>query len=104
MRIYESNDSGDTKVNEGGAPSTRAEISQQPMVKTTVRQAVSLHPMEFKSGANTHLKPRWVLHLVENLMLGQVDVPKECCAKPALEQASGRICEFMEREKPMPSS
>ncbi|CAM9274818.1 unnamed protein product [Bubo scandiacus] len=48
VRICERNNSADTKVSEegggGGAPGTRAEIPLQPVVKTTVRQAVPLHP------------------------------------------------------------
>ncbi|GAB0175773.1 acid sphingomyelinase-like phosphodiesterase 3b [Grus japonensis] len=46
----ERNNSADTKVSaEGGggdAPGTRAEIPLQPVVKTMVRQAVPLQPME----------------------------------------------------------
>ena len=61
MRICESNSSADTKVREegggGGAPGARAEIPLQPMVKTMVRQAVPLQPMEVHSGADIHLQP-----------------------------------------------
>ena len=50
MRICERNNSADTEVGEegggGGAPGTRAEIPLQPLVKTMVRQAVPLQPVE----------------------------------------------------------
>ena len=50
MRICERNNSADTEVGEegggGGAPGARAEIPLQPMVKTMVRQAVPLQPVE----------------------------------------------------------
>ncbi|KAK4833071.1 hypothetical protein QYF61_027733, partial [Mycteria americana] len=52
---------GDTKASEegggGGAPGTRAEIPLQPVLKTMVRQAVSLQPMEVNGGADIHLQP-----------------------------------------------
>jgi len=52
VRTCERNNSADSKVNEegggGGAPG---------MEKITVRQAVSLHPMEVHSGADIHLQP-----------------------------------------------
>ena len=61
MRICERKDSADTKVSEegggGGAPGTRAEIPLQPVVKTMVRQAVPLQPMEVNGGADIHLQP-----------------------------------------------
>ena len=61
VRICERNNSADTKVSEegggGGAPGTRAEIPLQPVVKTMVRQAVPLQPMEVNSGADIHLQP-----------------------------------------------
>ena len=61
MRICERNNSADTKVSEGGggggAPGARAEIPLQPLVKTMVRQAVPLQPMEVHGGADTHLQP-----------------------------------------------
>ncbi|KAK4818651.1 hypothetical protein QYF61_016700 [Mycteria americana] len=41
----------------GGAPGAGAEIPLQPMVKTTVRQAVPLQPMEVNGGADIHLQP-----------------------------------------------
>ena len=50
MRRCERDNSADTKVREegggGGAPGARAEIPLQPVVKTMVRQAVPLQPME----------------------------------------------------------
>ena len=77
MRICERNNSADTKVSEegggGGAPGTRAEIPLQPLVKTMVRQAVSLQPMEVHGGADIHLQP------VEDPTLQQVDVPEGGC-------------------------
>ena len=56
----ERNNSADTKASEeggGGAPGTGAEIPLQPMVKTMVRQAVPLQPMEVHGGADIHLQP-----------------------------------------------
>ncbi|GAB0206480.1 hypothetical protein GRJ2_003113600 [Grus japonensis] len=59
MRICEKNNSADTKVSEegggGGVPGTGAEIPLQPVVKTMVRQAVPLQPMEVNGGADIHL-------------------------------------------------
>ncbi|GAB0183352.1 acid sphingomyelinase-like phosphodiesterase 3b [Grus japonensis] len=48
VRRCERHNSADSKVSEeGGAPGTGAEIPlQQPMVKTMVKQAVPLQPME----------------------------------------------------------
>ena len=43
------------------------------MVKTMVRQAVPLQPMEVNDGADIHLQP------VEDPMPEQVDVPKGGC-------------------------
>ena len=43
------------------------------MVKTMVRQAVPLQPMEVYGGADIHLQP------VEDPMLEQVDVPEGSC-------------------------
>ena len=61
MRLCESNNSADTKAREegggGGAPGAGAEIPLQPMVKTMVRQAVPLQPMEVHGGADIHLQP-----------------------------------------------
>ena len=71
VRIYERNNSADTKVREegggGGAPGARAELLLQPMVKTMVRQAVRLQPMEVHSAADIHLQP------VKDLTPEQVD-------------------------------
>ena len=51
----------DTKVSEeggrGDAPDARAEIPQQPVEKTMVRQAVPLQPVEVHGGADLHLQP-----------------------------------------------
>ncbi|OPJ90406.1 hypothetical protein AV530_009191 [Patagioenas fasciata monilis] len=70
-RICERNNSANAKVSEegrgGGAPGAGAEIPLQPMLKTMVRQAVPLQPMEVHGGADIHLQP------VEDLMLEQVD-------------------------------
>ena len=61
MRICERNNSADTEVGEegggGGAPGTRAEIPLQPMVKTMVRQAVPLQPVEVHGGVDIPLQP-----------------------------------------------
>ena len=71
VRRCERNNSADTKVREeeggGGAPGAGAEIPLQPMVKTMVRQAVPLQPMEVHGGADIHLQP------VEDPMPEQVD-------------------------------
>ena len=57
----ERNNCADTKVSEegegGGAPGTGAEIPLQPVVKTMVRQAVPLQPMEVHGGADIPLQP-----------------------------------------------
>ncbi|KAJ7413319.1 suppression of tumorigenicity 5 protein isoform x4 [Pitangus sulphuratus] len=55
VRIFERNNSADTKVSEGeggGTPGAREEIPLQPVVKTMVRQAVPLKLMEVHSGAS----------------------------------------------------
>ena len=74
MRRCEKNNSADTKISEegggGGAPGARAEIPLQPMVKTMVRQAVPLQPMEVNGGADIHLQP------VEDPTLEQVDAQR----------------------------
>ena len=61
MRISERNNFADTKFSEegegGGAPGTGAEIPLQPMLKTMVRQAVPLQPMEVHGGADIHPQP-----------------------------------------------
>jgi len=60
VRICERNSPADTKVSEevggGGAPGIAAEIPLQHMVKTMVRQAVPLQPMEAHCGADIHLQ------------------------------------------------
>ncbi|GAB0208489.1 hypothetical protein GRJ2_003314600 [Grus japonensis] len=66
----------DTKVSEGGgggAPGTRAEIPLQPMVKTMVKQAVPLQPMEDDGEQRFHLQP------MEDPTLEQVEAPKGDC-------------------------
>ncbi|GAB0207612.1 acid sphingomyelinase-like phosphodiesterase 3b [Grus japonensis] len=77
VRICEKNNSVDTKVSEegegGGAPGAGAEIPLQPVVKTMVRQAIPLQPMEVHGGADIHLQP------VEDPMPEQVDAPKGGC-------------------------
>ena len=61
MRRCERNNSADTKVREegggGGAPGAGAEIPLRPVVKTMVRQAVPLQPMEVHGAADIHLQP-----------------------------------------------
>ncbi|GAB0204530.1 acid sphingomyelinase-like phosphodiesterase 3b [Grus japonensis] len=74
--ICERNSPADTKVSAGGAggaPGARAEIPLQPMVKTMVRQAVPLQPMEVHSGADIHLQP------VEDPTPEQVETPEGAC-------------------------
>ncbi|KAK4816070.1 hypothetical protein QYF61_011294, partial [Mycteria americana] len=70
MRICERNNSADTKVSEegggGGAPGAGAQSPLQPVVKTMVRQAVPLQPMEVHGGADIHMQP------VEDPMLEQI--------------------------------
>jgi len=77
MRIYYTNNSADTKVSEkgkgGGAPGARAEIPLQPLMKTTVRQAVLLQPMEVRSGAHIFLEP------MKDPTPKQVDAPEGGC-------------------------
>ncbi|PKU44091.1 hypothetical protein llap_5610 [Limosa lapponica baueri] len=57
------------------------------MMKTVVRQAVPLQPMEVNGGADIYLQP--------------VEVPKGGCGgahgDPTLEQVPGRTCEPVER-------
>ncbi|KAK4824024.1 hypothetical protein QYF61_009615 [Mycteria americana] len=103
VRICERNNSADTQVSEegggGGASGTRAEIPLQPLVKTMVRQAVPLQPMEVTGGADitcslwrTPHKSRWVPEggcdpmeslCCSRLLAGPVDPWRE---KPTLEQ------------------
>ncbi|GAB0209410.1 hypothetical protein GRJ2_003406700 [Grus japonensis] len=77
LRICERNNSADTKVSEeggeGGAPGTGAEIPLQPVVKTMVRQAVSLQLMEVNGGSDIHVQP------VDDPMPEQVDALKGGC-------------------------
>ena len=77
MRIGERNNTAYTKAGEegggGGAPGAGAEIPLQPVVKTMVRQAVPLQPMDVHGGADIHLQP------VEDPTLEQVDVPEGDC-------------------------
>ncbi|XP_075356581.1 uncharacterized protein LOC142409205 [Mycteria americana] len=111
VRICERNNSADTKGSEeggaGGAPGAGAEIPLQPMVKTMVRQAVPLKPMEVHGGADIHLQP------MEDPMLEQVAAPEGGCdpmgslrcsrllagpvdpwrEEPTLEQVSVRTCD-----------
>jgi len=60
VRLWERNNSADTKVSEeggeGGAPGAGAQIPLQPMEQTMVRQAAPLQPMEVHSGADIHLQ------------------------------------------------
>ena len=100
VRIWERNTSADTKVSEegggGGAPGAGAEIPLQPMVKTMVKQAVPLQPMEVHGGADIYLQS------MEDPTLEQVDAQRRLWprGKPALEQAAGRTCGPVEREEP----
>ncbi|PKU42985.1 protein pxr1-like [Limosa lapponica baueri] len=75
--MSERNNSADTKVSEegggGGAPGTGGEIPLQPMMKTMVRQAVPLQPMEVHGGAQIHLQP------MEDPMSEQGNVPEGDC-------------------------
>ncbi|XP_072707914.1 uncharacterized protein [Ciconia boyciana] len=77
VRICERNSPADTKASEerggGGAPGAGAEIPLQPLVKTMVRQAVPLQPMEVHGGADIHLQP------VEDPTPERVDAPKGVC-------------------------
>jgi len=77
VRIWERNNSADTKVSEegggGGAPGSGADIPLQPVERTVVRQAVPLQPMEVHGGADLHLQP------MEDPTPEQVDVPKGGC-------------------------
>ncbi|GAB0209175.1 AN1-type zinc finger protein 5-like [Grus japonensis] len=64
----------DTKVSEegggGGVPGARAEIPLQPVVKTMVKQAVPLQPVEVNGKADIRLQP------VEDPMPEQVEAPE----------------------------
>ena len=76
MRIRERNNPADTKVSEegggGGAPGAGAEIPLQPVVKTMVRQAVPLQPMEEHSGADIHTAAEGGPHAGAGLLAGLV--------------------------------
>ncbi|TRZ07347.1 hypothetical protein HGM15179_019761 [Zosterops borbonicus] len=64
-RTCERNNYADTKVSEGGrgdAPGIRAEILLHPVVKTMVKQAVPLQPMEIHMDAEVHLQPMEETH------------------------------------------
>ncbi|GAB0206975.1 hypothetical protein GRJ2_003163100 [Grus japonensis] len=78
VRRCERNNFADTKVSEegggGGGPGAGAEIPLQPLVKTMVKQAVPLQPMEVNGGADIHLQP------VQDPTPEQIDVPKEAVA------------------------
>ena len=77
VRICGRNNSADMKVNkegEGGrAPGARVENPLLLMVKTMVRQAVSLQPMNVHGGADIHLQP------MEDPTPEQADTPKGVC-------------------------
>ena len=77
VRRCERNNSEDTKVSEegggGGAPGTGAEIPLQPVVKTMVRQAVPLQPMEVHGGADIHLQPVEDPHRSRRMPKGRCD-------------------------------
>ena len=98
VRICERKNSADTKVNEEGggvdALGAGAEIPlQQPLMKTMVRQAVPLQPMEVHGGADVHLQPG------EDPMPEQGDARRRLWprGKPTLEQDPGRSCGPVER-------
>ncbi|KAJ7399286.1 hypothetical protein BTVI_116414 [Pitangus sulphuratus] len=91
-RMCERKSSADTKASEegiGGAPAAGAEASLQPRMKTMVRQAVPLQPMELHGRAEILLWP------VRPPMLQQAHVLP--FGKPTLEQAPGRISGPRER-------
>ncbi|PKU40387.1 protein pxr1-like [Limosa lapponica baueri] len=75
--IHEKNRSADSKVSEeggeGSALCTGTEIPLPPMVKTMVRQAVVLQPMEVNSRVNFHLQ------LTGDPTPEQMDAPKGGC-------------------------
>lgn len=74
QRTCESDSTVDTKINTergpGGAPGARDEILLHSMVKTMVRKAVPLQPMEVHTAANMNLP------CVEDPMLEEVDVQR----------------------------
>ena len=61
VRTCKRNNPADTKVSEegggGDAPGAGVEIPLQPVVKTLVRQAVTLQSREVHGGADIHLQP-----------------------------------------------
>ena len=94
---YESNNPADTKASEerggGSAPRTRAEVPLQPVMKTMVRQAVPLQPMEVHCGADLHLQP------MEHPTMEKMDAERRLWTwgKFMLEQAPARTCGPVER-------
>ena len=97
VTICERNNSVDTKISEegeeGGASCAGAEIPLQPMVKTVVRQAVPLQPLEVHGGADIHLQP------MEDATLEEVHAPEGSCDPmergPHQSRFSGRTCDLM---------
>ncbi|KAJ7409010.1 hypothetical protein WISP_117015 [Willisornis vidua] len=93
----EKNSSADTKVSEGGgggAPSDKADIPLQPMVKTMESQAVALA---------THWGPlcsRDPPTDPERPHVRAGGYPNEASGKPVQEQTPGRTCGPMERGAP----
>lgn len=68
------------------------QIPLKLVVKTVVRQAVLLQPIEVRSGAETHLQT------LEDPTLTQMDAQKlSPCEQSVREQAPGRTCRPMER-------
>jgi len=74
VRLCERKSSADTRVSEegggGGASGTGPEILLQFVVKTMVRQAAPVQPMEVHGGADLHLRP------VEDPKQEQVDAQR----------------------------
>jgi len=64
------------------------------MVKTMVRQAILLQPMDVHSGADIHLQP------TEDAIPEQVDAQRKLWphGRPAMKQAPGRTCRPVESE------
>jgi len=93
VRTCERNNSADTEVGEeggrGDVPDAGAGIPLQPLMKTMVRQAVPLQPMEVHSEADIHLKP------MEGTSCQSRWMPEGGCepmGSPTVEQAPGRTC------------
>ena len=82
MRICERNNAADTTVSgvggKRGAPGARAEFPPQPVVKTMVRQAVPLQPMEAHNGADLHLCP-WMTPCRSGDCLKEAVTPWRAC-------------------------